>query len=475
MISVKTRNQLVQDLINAIKSRDSTIETTYGPVKDLVIDPVSLVVRDLYTQLKNVYDIQFIKNANIMTREELDALGETFGIFRKGAIPATGSVFFLCSNKPVSNIFIPSGISVATSSNVGGTTFQTFIVTKSATFAAATADSFFNPESGYYEFEVPIRALTPGKKGNVAPGTIRTLQRQIPGISGVINKAATVGGRDIESNAEYARRIRLALLGSDRGTYAGLERFALNDARVLDAKTVMSGDPLMKRTEAVAGAVDVYILGEEPTIDQQVETFLGLDIFFQNEPVIFPNPVSQIVGSLFGVLTEGIHYFIEKDVTLEGSIKARNIIRWNRGAPSLPTPGELITIEYSYDKLILDLQNNFSKAENNVLADVLFRRSTQINITLDAQVKVFPDISISVIEENIRSAIKDFINTRGLGESIVPSDLDLVIRSVPGVDFVFLPFTVLDRDGGNESDIVVINKNEYAQISDSDIKLTLTA
>jgi uncharacterized phage protein gp47/JayE len=473
-LTIKSRAEIIQDLVNAIKARDQAIETGYGPVKDIVIDPVSQVARELYLQVKHVFDVEFLANAELMSIEELDLLGESLGIKRKGPLQAVGSVFFFTANKPVNDIVVAAGMPVTTTPVAGSVLFQSFLTTRSTTFFAASSDAFFNPTSGVFEFEVPIRALTPGQNGNVAAGTIRTLQRQQSGISGVINKSSTTGGRDTETNADYARRIRLALLGTDRGTVNGLRRFALNDERVIDSLVVQAGDPLLKRTESVAGAIDVYILGEEPTIDQQPDTFTGLDIFFRNEPLVFPTPVSQVTAAIVGVLTEGVHFFIDRDVILDGSADARNLLRWNRGAAGLPSPGESLTIEYTYDKLIQDLQNQLSKPENDILADVLFRRSTQVDITLSVTIKAVSDVNLSTLQDQIHSEIREFVNTRGLGESIVPSDLDVVIRSVPGVDFVFLPFTVLDRVGSTESGTVVIAKNEFAQISDTSITLNIS-
>lgn len=473
-LTTKTRAELIQDLANTIKNRDRAIETGFGPVKDIVIDPVSLVARDIYNQLQRVFDIQFLKNAESMTTEELDLLGESLGMKRKGPVRATGTVFFVTASKPTSDIVIPGGVPLSTSSIVGVKSVQTFVTTRSVTLFAASANAFFNPQAGVYEIEAPVKALIAGDDSRVAAGTITQVQRQIPGISAVVNKSSTFGGKDAETNAEYARRIRLALMGSDRGTLNGVRRFALNDDRVIDALVVMAGDDLMKRAETVAGAVDVYVLGEESTIVRQNEVFDGLDITIDNQPLVFPNPISSITGTVTGTLTENVHYFLVIDPLQDGSAKSRDVIRWNRSASGLPAIGEQITIEYVYDKVISDLQTRMEDIENNVLADVLFRRSEQVDITLEATIKVIPDTSFDTLSDRIRSAIREFVNTRGLGEDIVPSDLDLVIRSIPGVDFVFLPFDRLSRTDEVLSNIVVIGENQYANISDANIVLTLS-
>lgn len=471
-IKKKTRNELVRDLRDAIRLRDTTVETGYGPVKDLVIDPVSLVVSELYDAVENVYNVQFLQNASIMSREDLDNLGETLGVTRKGPMTASGSVFFLTSSKPSADIIVPLGFPITTA---GGTnsTVQTFVTTRETTLYAASAAAYFNAQTGNFELEVPVKALSSGAAGTVAAGSIRTMARQLPGFSGVTNKSATYGGRDAETNENYARRIRLALRGLARGTSSGLRSFALKDGRVLDALVVRAGDALMQRAESAAGAIDVYVQGEEPVVYQQLSTYTGADIYFEKEPLIFPTPIMSVSGSISGALDEGTHYYAVQDTVFGATTRGRNILRWNRAAAA-PVYGETITIQYTYDKLIADLQLELQKPENDLLADVLFSRSTEVPLYLAGVVRITPDFGSEVVDANIRSAVREFINSRGLGESIYVSDLDVVIRGVPGVDYVVLPFTQLSRAGQTGNGTVTIEQNEYASISDAAINLSLT-
>src|SRR5947207_1503242 len=105
-LTIKSRADLIQDLVTAIKARDTAVETGYGPAKDLVIDPVSQVTRELYLQVKHVFDIEFLKNADLMSTEEMDLLGESLGVKRKGPVAASGSVFFYTGSRPSGNIAI---------------------------------------------------------------------------------------------------------------------------------------------------------------------------------------------------------------------------------------------------------------------------------------------------------------------------------------------------------------------------------
>lgn len=477
MVQIPSRAELIQKLVDAIRARDPAIETSFGPVKDIVIDPVSLVARDLYIQLKTVSDSLFLKNAETMSEEDLDNTGESWGIVRGGATSSTCSVFFRTPNKPALDIVIPSGIPVSTISTPADPNPVSFVTTKSVTFPAANAASFFDVASGNYEIEVPVKAVQPGISGRVAAGTIRTLQRQVPGFQLIINKAPAIGGRDIESNADYARRIRTVLLGTEKATSTGLARFALSDQRVTDAIVVEAGDSLMKRAESVSSAVDVYILGDDvATISQLQAPFDGSDFYFTNEPLVFPNPIIQITTtSPTGTLVEGTDYFLMRDPITSGSTQARNFIRWNRSSVNLPAVGTgSVTVQYSYDNLIRDLQASLLQPGNDILANVLFFRSTAVPIALTVTVKYQPGFNPSDIQTSIITVLEQYINTLGLGQSVIPSDLDSVIRTVPGVDFVVLPFTVLDVVGSSGSGIVSVAKNQYAQIAPVNMTITLS-
>ena len=65
-VNVRTRQQIINDLVTSIRERDTSIETGFGPVKDIVIDPVSLLAREMYLQVKRVFDVQFLKNAEFI-------------------------------------------------------------------------------------------------------------------------------------------------------------------------------------------------------------------------------------------------------------------------------------------------------------------------------------------------------------------------------------------------------------------------
>jgi hypothetical protein len=148
------------------------------------------------------------------------------------------------------------------------------------------------------------------------------------------------------------------------------------------------------------------------------------------------------------------------------------VIRWNRAASGLPAIGEPVTITYIWDKLIADLQAAVDAPQASLLADVLIRRATRVDIGVSAVVHVLPGASPDIASQ-ILTQVVTTVNSLGLGVSVSPSDIDVAIRSVPGVDFVELPLAKLDLVTGTGSDVVPIAKNQYASLDSSAVTITL--
>jgi uncharacterized phage protein gp47/JayE len=475
-VAIPSRAALIAALANAVQTRDPAIETSFGPVKDIVIDPVSLIVRDAYVQLSSVQASLFLANADALDPAILDQVGESYGVVREGATSTTGSAFFRTPNKPATDIIVLQGSPVATISTPAQPAPISFVTTKTVTLPASNALAFFDPISGNYEIEAPIKSLIPGVAGRVAANTIRTLQRSIPGISAVTNKSPTSGGQDAESNTAYAARILSVIRGSIKGTATGLERFSQDDARVLGAAVVRSPNPLLIRAESVANAVDVYIMGQDPvTVTETILPFSSSDFFFANEPLIFPGPIVSVTAtSPSGTLVEGTDYFLVPDPITGGTTAARHRIQWNRSSTNLPTPGSgSVSVQYNYDKLIQDLQTSLAVPGNDLLMNILFSRAQAVALDIIGAVKMLPGFDAGTVQGDIVAAVNEFITTAGLGVSINPSDLDVVIRTVPGVDFTILPFTRLAVLGQTTSGTVPIALNQYATIASANIVITV--
>jgi len=215
--------------------------------------------------------------------QEAARVGES----RRPGIYSRGLLTFFTSRRPKQTIQIPLGTRAA----IGGVFFST---TQSASMPLDSVASFFNPVTGLFSLDVPIRADEVGTQGNVARGQIRTLVDQVGGLQ-VVNPGPTFGGRGVETNLQLATRARNAVAGSDTGTEAGYRQTLANIPGVEQAKVVTSGNTLMQRDfdpasgRHVGGKVDVYTRGD--VLATVTDTFaFTFEIAYNIQFKLFGNP-----------------------------------------------------------------------------------------------------------------------------------------------------------------------------------------
>ncbi|GEA17486.1 baseplate J/gp47 family protein [Moorella sp. E306M] len=131
--------------------------------------------------------------------EYLDLRAEEYGVTRRPAVAATGTVTFTGTTGTV----IPKGTRVSTVSTEAAPAVV-FSTTEEAVIS----------ESG--SIDVPVVAEEPGSNGNVAPGSIILLVEPVAGITSVTNTSATTGGLEEESDDSLRARI-LELAHKDEG------------------------------------------------------------------------------------------------------------------------------------------------------------------------------------------------------------------------------------------------------------------
>jgi hypothetical protein len=189
-----------------------------------------------------------------------EAAASNFGLRRRTGVSSQGEVTFFTTRRPTGTLPIPLGTLVSG----GGVQFQT---TRAASIAFERLASFFDPVSGRYLVNVPVKAATTGSVGNVGTGQITRVVSSLPGSLSVVNTAPMAGGKDQESNLDLTVRLNNALASVDSGTARGYLQTAADVAGVIKANVVTAGDPLMQRDLNEAGVhkggkVDIWVQGD---------------------------------------------------------------------------------------------------------------------------------------------------------------------------------------------------------------------
>lgn len=431
----RTFDDIVSTLTTFITGKVPTLDTKTGTfTRDVLIDPLAVEMDNFYQNLELIANNQVIDSAD---DNSLVKLASNFGLTRKPAVVATGSVTFYRTTTPGAPITIPAGTTISTQATLNDPAEQ-FATTQTVQLTA----SDFNATTGRYEKSAPVAASLPGAKGNVAQQTIVALVQSISGITGVVNSNATSGGADQESITALRTRLKTKLLGNNVGTRNGYFNLVLSQSAVSDAKTVSFSDSGSKRTQI--GSVDVFIKGKQSS--QVIETFT----FFAGNQIYTPlnqpadvNVTTTAIGEATksSTLVKDVDWKWDFDTgAYGGSTRAQNNVRWLfQSGSNRPLDGELVTLTYTYNSLIPTIQTLLLADNNKVVgADILAKWGRERSINVTASIKVLPGFTFSTVQSSVVTSLTTFLNSFTFGQAVQKADVVKQIVDTSGVDDVNL-------------------------------------
>lgn len=472
-----TSAQFRQQIRTGITNRTATHDTAYGPIRDIVIDPVAAVLEQQNDRVRTVSLLVSLANSTSFSEDDLNNLVFNEGLTRVEGANATATVVFstpaIGPTDP--DRTIPRGFPIATPPDSATGESVTFVTTEELTLPTAQAASYknFEVDPPQYELEVPVVAVTAGTTGNVGATRISRPLRPLVGFDSASNPDAASGGRDRESNADLTRRYLLAILGRDVSTPTGIERYARdNFPSVEDILAVYGNNPLLTRSGATAGAVDAYTVGDELVTRTETLTFVGI-----NQLMSISYPPVRTIASVENLTTpatyvEGTDYTVELDTSdLAGSTRASDGVRF---IASGPVAGDAIRIQYVSNNLIRRLQATFEQDDVAVFGrDLLFKEGLRVDLILEANLRVGAGYSTTTVPVAVENAIIDYINALLLGEDVEQSDIQGIVRQISGVDNFVITRLVRNPAATGAADIVIAD-NEFARITAGpDLVITL--
>lgn len=472
-ISRISANEFAQFIIDGIASRDPSLDTRIGPIRDLQIDPIASILENQNDRVSYLSTLQSMRYADKVVPDDLDDLVFNEAIVRWTGSRAVTTVTFSRPQPPTVDIVIPVNFPVATNADPETGVSVVFRTIETKTMFSSAPMAYFNADTSRYEIDVAVASVVQGEENNVGAYTIRVFRRPLPGFDDVFNRDATTSGRGVETNLELADRYKLHVSGAKPSTPNGIERSVLdNFPQIQDVYVVYGNDANLTREQYDTGAIDVWYLGDSPAIRRYVVNYPGVDtlIPLDRQPLM---SVVSVVDSF------GTSYVQDTDfevVTGEGewsySVRGTDGIRFLSTATTLPpdllTP---LTIDYRYNALCNILTAYFTQPEQyNIGQDRLYRWAQPVQIQIEASLKVRAGNPTDV-EAAVRSAVMDYINGLHLGEAVEEFDIDSVVSRVLGVDN--WTYTTLSRVGGTGVADLSIDPNEYARIIDADFVINL--
>jgi uncharacterized phage protein gp47/JayE len=443
MATIKQFKDIVNSMLRFLSSKRPNVDTSPGTfTRDVVVDAVASELELLYNDLNRTSNAQ---SPDLAAVTDVERLGKNFQLRRKGPIKATGIITFYAFNSPSSTITVLQGTTLSSKATSTGAS-QQFVTTQDATLSSLN----FNPDTGRYETDVPIRAVVPGTDSNVAPGTIAALLTPVSGVDGCYNFNAITNGADFEPLATFRQRLKTVLTGNNVGTSNGYYQAAAANSDVIDVKIASVGSGIEQLRRNDVGAVDIYIRGlistQAPIETYIIPTITPYEFIPSKQPLdILASSGFSLTGSIHGVLVEGTDYNITQDSgKLAGSIRAADKFVFVSSKVSV---GEEISITYSYNSLIESLQNYMDDDSRKVLgADLLVKAAIPRQIDISCTIRVLSGYNQSDIISAVGVALSAALDAYTIGEEVQQSDILAVIANTTGVDDVTVPLDIFEEN-----------------------------
>lgn len=466
------------DIVRRLKQTYDTrlpgfdVQTEGTPEEDIFIkSPVYGALGSLWDSLYNTSLKQTLEYPERLTTAELnDKLFQNFGFARKSAIKATGSVTFSATEMK-EDILIPAGTTVTTN---GGIQFETV---GTYTMLVALANTYYSATTGYFSITIPVRAVTGGSDTNVKARAINQFVSRVSGIVKVENSSATSGGKEQESNTEYANRFIQDFRGKELTSHGGMltaiDNPDNNFDNVLDKLLVVNGDDLMVRDNGLGGAIDIYILGTDLSTYSESILWTSTGIYFSE------NPVNSIISVQGETLTysewdgSSGDYILVKDTnsTRRGSHNAQDKLIFT-STGNIPYEGESLVVQYNYNSLITSIQDFFDLRTNSAPnTDILIKEAIEILCAITLTITKDSSYNMSTITTNIRSILSAYVNSLLLGDKLSRFNIVTQVEdNVDGVVNVNLNSVSITANGGTIDSLGDLNvsDNQYTRLNEDD-------
>lgn len=430
--------QILVDMLARVIARTGLSDVTDTSVVKHILAAAARNDEEQYFQMSQLLLIFSIDTA---TGTDLDERAKEIQpglITRLAAAKAAGQVVFSRSGT-VGTTVIPAGARVKTEDGV--------VFSTTATTAITAASPEIIPGHGVGRDSDLVSAIADvaGSDGNVSAGTITGFVAKPTGVDAVTNPSRFILGEDRETDDAFRARLKNYIASLPRSTVTALE------SGVLGATDSETG-AIVRYSKAIEdvinrGNVTLYI--DDGTGDAETNETVTGEVVTRN--LDGPPPGSAVGGetelytefrpvkddgaftltsSLWGVLVRNTDYTLNP---------ASGKIVFAAGL----TAAEVITADYTrYTGLVAEAQKivdgDADDRENYpglraagilVIVDV----PTVIQQVVEVTVTVLNGYDHLEVKSNVKTAINDYVNSRGISDDVVLSELTRRMKSVAGV------------------------------------------
>jgi len=467
----RTLSEIITDAINSITAKNTSMGTAAGRsgsvVRDIVVDVPAEEFSRVYEDQDLLKKLQSVNYVDDLTEDELDDLASNYDLTRIQGTSSSGVVTFKVRDfgSPADgyvDIEIPAGseISAPETSTRSRITFTT---TATVTMYASSYGSYFNAATGYYEIQANVGAATVGADTNVSSGQINEIVSVPVTVVAVTNASAFTGGTDVETNTELASRIKERLKGNNKGTKSGYKNTVDDNTGVEDSIVIGPNDTEMTRNQ-FGGSVDVVVVGTDAGTVTDSFTYTDSLVFtLLNPPFISLTSISAIPlgDAVARPLVAGEYSVTEDSSAYAGSTQEQTKVTVTIALK----PYSAVSVTYSKNQLIVDLQTTIDTDENHIIAaDILIKEAILITLDISFSITIFSGYDLDEVIGDVKSYVTAQIASTVLGAKIDKSDVvSWAYSASDGIDSVDLSTLIFTADDVIVSEVDA-SKLEYTRV-----------
>jgi uncharacterized phage protein gp47/JayE len=458
-------NDIQKSLVSTYETIDPSIDVSKGPAYDIVIRPFSSEAANIESKVENLTTLYSRVWNKTATDNEIISFARNFGLYQGDGGKSKGYIYFMRYTRPKAGqiITIPLGYNVTNSDNT--LAYQTSV---QAVMHGDYADSYFNSVRGTYEIRVPAQAASAGSNYDLSAYRITVLSSSLIGIDGVENRSAFVGGSNAETVEHLGERTIKKFMGLDSGVPNGIESNVVNydTSNVSDVSIVYPKDRSLFTRRVTTPAMDVYVIGEDAQSEEYIFTSVGGEktIAIEYVPVISVDSVQ--------VNDQDVDFTFLPDTSSETKKSARAVD--TVVLSNALVVNDVISITYTYNKLIYGLQQDLFSGKRSFNTDILARSALGAYITFQANVKIASSFDIVSKQTEIENKVIEIVQSNKFEESYIPSAVrDEIMSSVTGIlEFIITKFT-RTLNGKLNVETISFNANETPMLDDATFDISV--
>jgi len=454
-------------LQQSVETADPTIESRSGPVFNIMLQPVSNEVAKIEAEQERIGALYSLQFQEVATEEETDALATNFGIQKAPGTKATSVVFFFRFTRPVEPALVRRGTLVG---NLDGT--LQFIVQEDAVIDPGNADAFFNSARRTFEVAVNVEAVSPGEQFNIPAFRINSLITPNVDFEGVENRAPAEGGSEEETQDAEVDRIRERFAGLNTGSVDGI-RFVASDSFpeiIQDVAVIQPASELFRRVILTPG-IDVYIAGSNFETVRQSFVAIGGETQI---PIASPPSVpSSLVLAINGIV-DSTAVIVKDTGPLGDTVRASEFVLLETPL----VPGDVATFTYSFNRLILDVQNVYepSTTGDSLLfgTDILVFEAVEVPITVQMSIRVASSFDVPRTTDQVQNVILDIVEQNTFGITLFPETIrETILTTVQGVSSLSITQFRRTDTSLRDVEIIELEANEISILDDATFQLNI--